>query len=52
MVIGGISAAIFIYLASTKLLPTLSLWEVKEGALYQKWGRLYRGEYLILAKPE
>jgi hypothetical protein len=30
----------------------LSIWEVKEGALYQKWGRFIRGEYMILAKPE
>ena len=52
MVLGGIGAAIFIYLAATKLLPLLSLWEVKEGALYQKWGRFIRGEYLILGKPE
>lgn len=52
MVVGGISAAIFIYLASTKLLPLLSLWEVKEGTMYQKWGKLFHGEYLILAKPE
>ena len=52
MVIGGIGAGIFIYLAATKLLPLLSLWEVKEGALYQKWGRFIRGEYLILGKPE
>jgi len=52
MVIGGIGAAIFVYLAASKLLPLLSIWEVKEGALYQKWGRFIRGEYMILAKPE
>ena len=52
MVVGGIGAAIFVFLAATKLLPLLSLWEVKEGALYQKWGRFMRGEYLVLGKPE
>ena len=52
MVVGGIGAAIFIYMATTKLLPLLSLWEVKEGTMYQKWGRFMRGEYMILAKPE
>ncbi|HAA94698.1 MAG TPA: hypothetical protein DCE26_03305 [Dehalococcoidia bacterium] len=52
MVIGGLGAAVFIYLASTKLLPILSLWEVKEGAMYQKMGKLIRGEYLVLGKPE
>jgi len=25
---------------------------VKEGTLYQKWGKLFRGEYQILGKPE
>ena len=52
MVIGGLGAAVFIYLAATKLFPLMSLWEMKEGTLYQKWGKFMRGEYLILAKPE
>ena len=52
MVVGGLGAAVFVYLAATKLLPLLSLWEMKEGALYQKWGKFIRGEYLILGKPE
>jgi len=52
MVVGGLGAAVFIYLLSTRILPVLSLWEVKEGTLYQKWGKLFRGEYQILGKPE
>ena len=52
MVIGGLGAAVFIYLLSTRILPVLSIWEVKEGTLYQKWGKLHRGEYLVLGKPE
>ncbi|MDA1127271.1 MAG: polysulfide reductase NrfD [Chloroflexi bacterium] len=52
MVVGGIGAAIFVYLVATKMLPLLSLWEIKEGTLYQKWGRFMKGEYLILGKPE
>ena len=52
MVVGGIGAAVFVYLAATKLLPLLSLWEVKEGAMYQRWGQFMRGEYMVLAKPE
>ena len=52
MVIGGIGAAVFVFLLATRLLPILAIWEVKEGALYQKWGKLLRGEYLILGKPE
>jgi hypothetical protein len=52
MVIGGLGAAVFIYLLATRVLPVISLWEVKEGTLYQKWGKFMRGEYLILGKPE
>jgi hypothetical protein len=52
MVVGGIGGAAFVYLAATKFLPVLSVWEVKEGALYQKMARFIRGEYLVLGKPE
>ena len=52
MVIGGIGGAIFIYLVATRILPVLSVWEVKEGALYTRMSRFIKGEYLVLAKPE
>ena len=52
MVIGGIGAALFIYLLATRIIPILSVWETKEGTKYQKMGTLIKGEYLILAKPE
>lgn len=52
MVAGGIGAAAFFYLVATKIFPVLSVWEVKEGALYQRMSRFMRGEYLVLAKPE
>ena len=52
IVAGGIGGAAFTYMAATKILPVLSVWEVKEGALYQRMSRFIRGEYLVLAKPE
>ena len=52
IIIGGIGGAAFTYLVATRILPVLSVWEVKEGALYQKMSRFIRGEYLVLAKPE
>ena len=52
IVIGGIALAAFIYLIAARVIPLISLWEVKEGALYQTKDRLFRGEYMILAKPE
>ena len=52
MVVGGIGGAAFVYLVATRILPVLSVWEVKEGALYQRMSRLIKGDYLVLAKPE
>ncbi len=52
MVLGGLGAVAFLYLAATRLLPILSVWETKEGAKYQRMGTLIRGRYLVLAKPE
>ena len=55
MLAGVIGGAIFVYLIATRILPLLSVWEVKEGALYQQLARFRptgKGEYLILAKPE
>ena len=52
IVVGGIALAAFIYLVAARILPLISLWEVKEGALYQSKDRLFRGEYMVLAKPE
>lgn len=52
MVIGGLGAVAFLYLAATRLIPILSVWETKEGAKYQRMDTLIRGRYLVLAKPE
>jgi hypothetical protein len=52
MVVGGLGLAAFIYLLASKVIPILSMWEAKEGALYQHQDHLMRGNYLTLAKPE
>ena len=52
MLLGGIGAAALVYLAATKVIPILSVWEVKEGTMYQSLRTFVRGEYLVLAKPE
>ena len=52
IVLGGLGAAALIYLSATKLLPFMCVWEIKEGALYQKMDTFIRGRYLVLAKPE
>ncbi len=52
IVLGGLGLAAMAYIIASRIIPILSVWEVKEGAKYQKMGTLIRGEYLILAKPE
>ena len=52
IVFGGLGLVALVYLVTAKVIPLMSVWEVKEGAMYQKKGRLFRGEYMILAKPE
>ncbi len=52
LIVGGLGLVALVYLLAAMLLPVLSIWEVKEGAMYQKMDRLFHGEYLVLAKPE
>ena len=52
IILGGLGIVALVYLVSAKILPLISIWEVKEGTLYQKMDTLLRGEYLVLAKPE
>ena len=52
IVIGMLGAAGLVYLVGTRLIPLLSGWEIKEGARYQRMDTLFRGKYLVLAKPE
>ncbi len=52
IVLGGLGGAALIYLAATRLVPIMSVWETKEGAKYQQMRTFIRGQYLVLAKPE
>ncbi|HZA24286.1 MAG TPA: hypothetical protein VFA32_17060 [Dehalococcoidia bacterium] len=52
IVLGGLGLMVFVYLLASKVIPIISVWEVKEGALYQRKDHLFRGEYMVLAKPE
>ena len=52
LLLGGVGAAALVYLAATKIVPIISVWEVKEGTKYQRMGTFLRGEYLVLAKPD
>ena len=52
IIIGALGLVALVYLIAAKLLPLMSIWEIKEGAKYQKMDTLMKGEYLVLAKPE
>ena len=52
LVLGGISGAQLIFMLGSRLLPVLSVWEIKEGLLYQVMRPLIRGRYLVVGKPE
>ncbi len=52
IILGGLGLVALVYLLAAKLIPIISIWEVKEGTKYQKMDTLIKGEYLVLAKPE
>jgi hypothetical protein len=52
IIFGGISGSILIYLLATRFLPVLSVWETKEGLLYQVVRPFLKGTYMVLGKPE
>ena len=52
IMLGGLAGAALIYLLASKIFPILSIWEVKEGLLYQRVRPFLRSRYLVLGKPE
>ena len=52
MLLGAVGIVLLMFRVGTMLLPPLSMWEVKEGSMYQRVDTLIRGRYLVLAKPE
>ena len=52
MILGGVGIVLFLLRVGLAILPPLSMWEMKEGSMYQRVDTLIRGRYLVLAKPE
>ncbi|MFQ5872743.1 MAG: hypothetical protein ACE5JL_02935 [Dehalococcoidia bacterium] len=52
VILGGLALPFFIYLLATRVIPVISLWEVKEGYLLSGVKTVLRKRYLVLAKPE
>ena len=52
ILLGAVGIVMLVFRVGTMLLPPLSMWEVKEGSMYQRVDTLIRGRYLVMAKPE
>ncbi|HEX2987307.1 MAG TPA: hypothetical protein VHS06_03960, partial [Chloroflexota bacterium] len=51
MVLGSLAGAVLLYMLGAKLVPPLSIWEIKEGLLLRLHRPFLRGEYSVLGKP-
>lgn len=52
IIIGGLAIPFFVFLLVSKVIPVISMWEVKEGYLLTTVKTVLRKKYLVLAKPE
>jgi molybdopterin-containing oxidoreductase family membrane subunit len=52
MVIGGISAVILVYLAASRIIPVVNIWEQRELLLYRSHKAFHRAEVLVLGKKD
>ncbi len=52
IVIGAISGALLLYLLASRVVPVLSIWEMKELLLLRRVRRFLRRDVVVLGKPE
>jgi len=52
LLVGGLAGALFIYLMATRIVPVMSIWEVREGLLLRAHRTLVRTGVSVLAKPD
>jgi molybdopterin-containing oxidoreductase family membrane subunit len=52
IIIGGLSGAALVYVLASKIIPIISVWEMKEGLLYQRVRPFLRSKYMVMGKPE
>jgi molybdopterin-containing oxidoreductase family membrane subunit len=53
IILGGLGGALLVYLIATKFIPILSVWETKEGLLYQVVKPVLKSRYIVMGKvPE
>jgi molybdopterin-containing oxidoreductase family membrane subunit len=52
IIVGLISGAILVYMLASRLIPVMSIWEMRELRLYQRSRMLVRKKVMVLGKPE
>ncbi|HLE80510.1 MAG TPA: hypothetical protein VJA25_04370 [Dehalococcoidia bacterium] len=52
LLIGAVGAVVFLYSLASRLIPPLSLWELKEGQLLTRVRSLIRNQVMVIGKPE
>ena len=52
LILGAFGIVMLVFRLGMVLLPPISVWEMKEGSMYQRVDTLIRGRYLVLGKPE
>ncbi len=52
LILGAFGIVMLVFRLAMMLFPPLSLWEMKEGSMYQRVDTLFHGRYLVLGKPE
>ena len=52
VIAGGLAGAVLVYLLATRIVPVMSIWEMKELRLYQVPRQLVRRRMLSLGKPD
>lgn len=52
IMVGFIAGAVLVYMLASRIVPVMSIWEMRELRLYQRAGTLVRKKVMILGKPE
>lgn len=52
MIVGAIAGAVLLYMLAIKVIPPISIWEVKEATLYRRRRRFLKREIMVMGKPE
>lgn len=52
MVLGTLAGAALLYVAAAKIVPPMSIWQLKQGALLHVHRRFLSGKYTVLGKPD